>query len=75
MSIHATVTIRCDNKSCAAVIAYTPPLRVQICNAMARAEDRAATYGWDVENVYHLCPTCAREKKHGPAQWSKEVTP
>ncbi len=74
MSIHTTVIIRCD-KCGDSRADYTPAPSARVFDAMVIAERKAASQGWDVENVHHLCPTCAREKKHGPAQWTHEVKP
>ena len=74
MSIHATVVIRCD-KCGDSRADYTPALLARVCDALAIAERKAASQGWDVERVWHLCPTCVREKQHGPTQWTKEADP
>jgi len=70
--INTRVTIWCD-KCGGPQISYTPPLGALVRDAMATAEVRAVAAGWDAEGVYHLCPTCARAKKHGPAKWTKEA--
>ena len=74
MSIHTSVMIRCD-KCGDSRVDYTPGPSVKVGDAMATAEQKAAGQGWDCENVWHLCPSCAWEKKHGPAVWAHKADP